>query len=790
MIILTTIFTGRVVRGGIFSGTDKLKAEPERPYALHLSSSSKPVNRDKLPPAELFKGYRLYTTEHTERGKLWHRLRLGFFPTKKAAALKLKELKDKYPRARVVKVTKEEQKDSVDLLAPKKNKLNLPEFITKSGKNRHKRKKTSPEKGLWIVTLYLSTSSIKAKTIPNLELFDEYRLYTVDYSGKDKRWHILRMGFFPSESEALKVKNELNSTFPAAMVTKIEANEKTESKKHIIKPTGSPALGAPVGRTQIKLSKRQETRLKGQLKDAKKAMTRSRNKEAIRLLKKALKTKENKYSPEALELLGLAYERDGKTAKATEIYREYMTIYPSGEGRRRVTQRLAGLSTARDTPKKSFTRKRRSKDIRELYGTLSQFYNRDASYTDIDGSVLNRSSFSTDLDLSYRKRTADYETRAVFIGGYEHDFLGESEGRINRLYLDVLNRNNNVSGRVGRQWYSTGGVLGRFDGALLSFGSIPRIKINLVAGFPAESSTLSSVNTDKSLLGINLDLGTFWERWDFNVYAINQRVDGTTDRRAVGGEARYNDAKASYFSLVDYDIFFNRLNTFLLVANWMLPKDRTINISMDYRQSPSLSTTNALQGQTETSVADLLLARSEDEVHSLALDRTASNWSVSIGGSQPINTKFQLSGSVTVSELTGTDASGGVAAVQGTGLEYFYSLQLIANNILIKNDLLIAGLRYSDADTSNTTTASLNSRFSLKKNWRLNPRIQLDYSKNNKSSGSQFKIRPSMRTEYSWKKSTHLEFEGGLEWIYDRTTGSQTEYSRDYFIVTGYRMDF
>ncbi|MFQ5353761.1 MAG: hypothetical protein ACE5DR_02335, partial [Thermodesulfobacteriota bacterium] len=320
-------------------------------------------------------------------------------------------------------------------------------------------------------------------------------------------------------------------------------------------------------------------------------------------------------------------------------------------------------------------------------------------------------------------------------------------------------------------------------------GKIPRVKINLVAGFPAESSTLSSVNTDKSILGVNLDLGTFWKRWDFNVYAINQRVEGVTDRRAVGGEARYNDSRGSYFTTLDYDVLFKRLNTFLFVGNWRLPKNRTVNLSMDYRQSPSLSTSNALQGQTETSVADLLLTRTRDEVHQLALDRTSYNWSVSLGGSQPLNSKFQLSANATVSELTSTVTSGGVEKVPGTGLEYFYSLQLIANNILLKNDLIIAGLRYSDANTSDTITGSLNSRFSLKKSWRLNPRIQLDYSKNKDTSGSQFKIRPSMRTEYNWKKSTHLEFEGGLEWIYDRT-GGNTDYSRDYFIVTGYRKDF
>ncbi|MFQ5354138.1 MAG: hypothetical protein ACE5DR_04260, partial [Thermodesulfobacteriota bacterium] len=556
LFILTTIITVGTASGAIFGERENEGIDLDSPYAIHLYSTIKPVDTATLPPASLFKGYRLYTTERTVRGRLWHRLRLGFFPTKEAAGLKLKELEDKFPRASVIRVSKRERELSADLAVPLKKGKGLRRPVSRAKKEPQAETKQAQEKGLYAVTLYISTKSIKAERIPDLEIFEKYNLYTVDYSGKDKRWHILRMGFFSSESDALKVKDDLGRTFPQAMVTSVEPAEKKKSAKYIIKPRGSSAKSAPLGRKKIKLSRRVEKRIKGLLKDAKLAMTRGDNKEAAALLGKILKYPENDYSPEALELLGLAYERENRSSRAKSTYREYLLIYPEGEGAARVNQRLAGLTTARDIPKKSYKPKARTRDIKEFYGSFSQFYNRDSSYTDVGGSTLNRSSLSTDMDLTYRSRTADYEIRSVFIGGYEHDFLGDSEGRINRLYLDVLNRNNNVSGRVGRQWYSTGGVLGRFDGALLSFGKIPRVKINLVAGFPAESSTLSSVNTDKSILGVNLDLGTFWKRWDFNVYGINQRVDSVTDRRAVGGEARYNDSRGSYFTTLDYDVLF------------------------------------------------------------------------------------------------------------------------------------------------------------------------------------------------------------------------------------------
>jgi len=756
------------------------------PYAINLLSSQSPIDPSEFPPPGLYRGYRLYETEFRGKGGLWHRLRLGFFPTRRAAEKKLAKMRSHFPRAWVARVSRKERERSAGLVV-------TPGRAKRTGGRREvqgrARAGTERGPGVWAITLFISPRSLRPGDVPDLPVFKGRSLYTTSFRGKEKAWQVLRLGFFASREDAEKIREEVRTTFPEAMVTWVGAAEKKLALKRSITPAGKAAKAAPLARQRIELSPSKEKRIKGLIKEAKKAMTRGKNSRAVDLLSKVLRYPENKYSPEALELLGLAYEREGREYKARSVYKEYLMFYPEGEGAKRVGQRLAGLETARKRPKKSALRKRHTREVNELYGTLSQFYNRDASYTDLGGSVLNRSSVSSDLDITYRRRTADYDMHAVFIGGYEYDFLNDSEGRISRMYVDILDRNRHISGRVGRQWYSTGGVLGRFDGALLSYSRIPRVKFNFVTGFPADSSTITSINTDKNFFGLNVDLGTFRKHWDFNVYAINQRVDGITDRRAVGGEARYNYRHGSYFSLLDYDTSYGKLNTFLFVGNWLLPKKRTINFSMDFRRSPSLSTSNALIGQTVSSISELLNTMSEDDVRALALDRTASSWSATLGGTSPLNEKFQISGTFTVSELTGTEASGGVAKVPGTGPEYFYSLQLIANNLVLKNDLVIAGVRYSDTHASNTTTLSLNGRYTYKRVWRINPRMIFDYSKNNLSVGSQIRIRPSLRTEYLWKKRLHLEFEGGLEWIYDRN-GDQTDYSRDYFIVAGYRLDF
>jgi hypothetical protein len=297
------------------------------------------------------------------------------------------------------------------------------------------------------------------------------------------------------------------------------------------------------------------------------------------------------------------------------------------------------------------------------------------------------------------------------------------------------------------------------------------------------------VNTTRHFAGVGLDLGTFADRWDFNLFAINQIVDDLTDRRAVGGEVRYLDATRSFFSLIDYDVFYNSLNTLLFVGNWTFPDQTRVNLSLDYRNSPVLTTTNALQGQGVEEVADLTASFSDDEIFDLASDRTARSRSATIGASRPINEMLQVSADVTVSNLSGTDASGGVVATESTGNELFYSAQLIGNGLIKEGDIAILGLRYSDTSTSDTVSLDLNSRYPITEKWRFNPRFRVSQRWNKDDDGTQFTVRPSARLEYRRTRHLRFELEGGGEWSTDRLT-DQTDERQSYFVTVGYRYDF
>jgi hypothetical protein len=144
---------------------------------------------------------------------------------------------------------------------------------------------------------------------------------------------------------------------------------------------------------------------------------------------------------------------------------------------------------------------------------------------------------------------------------------------------------------------------------------------------------------------------------------------------------------------------------------------------------------------------------------------------------------------VTVSNLSGTDASGGVAAVPGTGNEYFYGLQLIGSNLIKNGDINVLGLRYANTSTADTTTLTLDTRYPIETAWRINPRLRVDYRDNSNTGSTQWIGTPSLRIDYRWRRRYHFEVEGGYEWSTEDLP-NDTQDSTSYFFSLGYRADF
>jgi len=343
--------------------------------------------------------------------------------------------------------------------------------------------------------------------------------------------------------------------------------------------------------------------------------------------------------------------------------------------------------------------------------------------------------------------------------------------------------------RLGRQSRTTGGVLGRFDGLFGDYQLNEIIKLNLVAGYPVDSSRNVRVETERHFYGLSADIGTLNNAWDFNVFAINQENDGFTDRRSVGGEVRYFDPTKSFFSLVDYDVFYGDLNLFIFNGRWSVTDKTTANMSYEFRNSPILTTRNALTGQTVTHLQELLNIFPKDTIYNLAEDRTAKSNMLFMGLTHQLNDQFQLNGDIRLTKLSDTVASGGVLANQGTDVEKEYSIQITGTSLIKEGDLALFTASYSDLTSSDITTVSINTRYPINQKLRINPKLKVRYRDNQTNNSTQTTYTPSFQLTYRVRRNFQLEAEVSGDWESTELAGITTTDKNFYFLV-GYRYDF
>jgi len=654
----------------------------------------------------------------------------------------------------------------------------------------------------YCINLASSEKPFQVNELPDLEEFSSYRLYTAILDKGDKQWYRLRLGFFESVAEANAVRGHLLQQYPEAWVTKVSVAERIRSGESML--AGSrPATEATISTATEKQGMGPvipAERLDALMQQARDYMIEKDYAAAIRLYTKILQSPDNKYSQDALEYLGLARERNDQLAHAKMVYRDYLQRYPQGEGAVRVNQRLAGLVTARKEPREKLqaTRSRvpaEQKAAWDLYGGFSQYYRRDENTTGIDEAeitAVSQSSLNSNIDVTGRLLGENYDLRTRFTGGYLHDFLDDgvnSDTSVSSMYFDASGTRHNLSLRIGRQSRSTGGVLGRFDGLLLGFPLGNTFAVSAVSGFPIQSSTDSFDDTSQYFYGLTLEAEGFARGWDANAFVIQQQSNGSTDRRAIGGEIRYFDPVRSFFSLVDYDIYFKELNIWQFLGNWTLPDKTTFNLVFDYRKSPILTANNALIGQNVLSLDELQDSYSTSEIEDLARDRTATSKLATLGMSRPMNEHLQFSGDVTVVNLSDTSQSGGVEASEGTGTDYIYNLQLIGSNLINQGDITILGLRFADGDDRDVYSFNINTRYPLTSNLRINPRFRMDSRKFRDDNTSQVIYRPSLRLDYQVKRRLRLEAEFGGEYS-DREIIGGSGKDSSYFVSVGYRVDF
>jgi hypothetical protein len=620
-------------------------------------------------------------------------------------------------------------------------------------------------------------------------LFNGRRLFITQITVKGQSWERLNLGFFKSYEQASSLLPDIRKLYRGAWISTSNVND----SRRFIDPAATPAIDVksvahkpPATRAALS-----DNRFDSLMTRAKSAFKLKKYPEAIRLFSALTQSQDSRYSQQALELLGLSRQRNGQNSHAFEIYTRYLQRYTEGDGPKRVRQRLAGLVTETKAPRESI-RMSSTRDDGEFitYGSWSQFYRRDRTNIENTGTLTTGSQLTSFIDLTAIKRSAGISHKGQFTADDSHDFLDNGDGnefRFIEMYYEIAARESGTSARLGRQPLRVGGMLRRFDGISGGWQFTPDLRLNLLAGYPVDINNRSSINTDKKFYGFTLETGTFLKHWNLNFFHFQQYVFDIEDFTSTGVEVHYADGAAALFGMVDYDSIYSTLNIVQLNANLNLSHARSVYLNAFVRRNPLLTTSNALIGRQESSIEALQQTLNIEQIHQLALDRSAKSRTFTIGGIQPLNEKYQITGDITLSSIDATVASGGVAATPALGTDYYYSLQLVGNSLYMENDTIVLGLRYLATDPSDTLSLIANTRFPITRNWRINPRIQFD-TRHYTGGGTQYKWRTLLRTDYRYGRSLRFDFELGYDDISQNSSG--TLGSNNLFFTLGYRWDF
>ncbi len=628
--------------------------------------------------------------------------------------------------------------------------------------------------------------------------FNGHQVYESRVAAGEDTWRVMRIGFFPTEAAARVLLEELPSErFPEAFIAAASPAEQARAANSAYDGSSAPAVANNVP-TQSTMPPQQITALLG---EAKIALREGNYDRSIQVYNDLLQEAETGHRGEAREFLGLARERNGQLAQAKAEYQAYLAEFPNSPGANRVRQRLAGLAATETTT--LVQRPARSADVWDLAAGVAQYYRRDVLEPVTDApATVQQSTIISQTDVLLRRQGERFDLAGRFNGSYYYDLeqnpaTSGDQGYVSYAYLDFVDRDLDISARLGRQSQYSGGVLGRFDGLRFSYRWRPDIAINANAGFPNDSPRVA-FSSRRFFYGASIDLENVADRWDFSAFFHLQDVDGISDRQAIGGEIRYLHGNWNVVAMTDYDVSYNILNSVLAAATWRPTNRISFNSRVNFGAAPFVTTRNALIGQPFTTIEGLGENYSEGQLRRIARNRTAQAGYGSVGMSAAVTEKFQINADVGYSFHDNTIASAGVASLPETGGQTYLSTSLVGSSVFKTGDTTVLTYRLASTDRADSHTASIDLRYPIGNNLRISPRLAWTL-RTNSDSTDQWIAQPNLRATWRWQRRFRLELELGGLWssqdlpantLIFSADGSAAEDTSAYYINAGYWMDF
>ncbi|MDH5230217.1 MAG: hypothetical protein OEZ58_19340 [Gammaproteobacteria bacterium] len=603
------------------------------------------------------------------------------------------------------------------------------------------------------------------------------------------------------------------------------------------------------------------------LEAGKQALTRGENEQAILFFSRLLNEGNAEQQQAAKEFVGLARERNGQLDMAKQEYEDYLKKYEKTPRASMVKQRLMNLNVRiANAPKRELKKGKRQQQEQEqqarqttqhnFFGRLSQF----AFANLIDNSDDRNFQASTvsNLSLTERRRNENRELKlsasASYDIGYDREkdlredisaYYGSKYGRVRSFYAEYKGRKDRRQAAIGRM-SSRSGVLGRFDGAELGYRLSEKYSVYGVAGALVDYEHFNTPQlVSRPMLGGRLDTDGVWKNWKSSTYANYQRIEsGMVDRAAIGSDARYYTREYIFYSLIDVDAYYKKVNFLTAHFTWNKSTKHKFDFHFDRRTNPIMFTTNAIQAarvygletgaDAPTTIAEMIDAgRAENGLHvytqseleQLARAYAGSTTLFTLGSTTTLNKTTQWLNTFTLSSYeSGPGLMAGapdvIIAKQSeipfiplSGYDAQLSSQYIRRDVWQPQDLVMASTQMTAGAEKKSAAIYGLIRTPWKPGWRVDfrGRVQYTYTTRetiikdpndpkeqtyvtlNERKVTQFQL--SSRTEYRFSREVSVEAETGIDALkgYDILNGEQSATPTDYkrfYVNLGYQFLF
>jgi hypothetical protein len=464
------------------------------------------------------------------------------------------------------------------------------------------------------------------------------------------------------------------------------------------------------------------------------------------------------------ELAGSVGERRARLNQAVALYETALDSDPPEEVSTRISNRLQGIRTMSVEPKARLP----EEEIKtaagwDYRGSLLQYYRDDI----VDG--LNEESngpesvnrlFVTNVGLQAARRTEADVWTIGFNGNLINDLQdNETDSSVSNASISYATDDLRLVG--GRQSRTLTGVNQRFDGISYSDTSRSSFQMAYALGYLVQSY-YDNVETDHPFYGVNFSFSPY-DPVDVTLYFVEQEISGLTDRQSVGSEIEYRSNTSFVYGNIDYDTFYEDLNNLTLIANYRYSPEWDFNLTATYGYYPTLSTLNALQGQSANSINGLKNKYTDGQIYQLAQDRTSRATNLYFGSTYQIDADRQIYFDFSVFDLDGTDASGGVLEIDGTNSTQV-SLDYSVRDFFSADDYSTVGMRLLTSTTANVQSVHLRTRLPGYLGLIYDPRVRLENRQGKDGRTDQWIVDTALKLTYQATRKLNFETDFGVEY--------------------------